>query len=193
MTELHQVVKAEAVDASKVRVSFENGVEGLFDCTSYMAEKYWENWEIPPFSTRCVRRGEHCAGLEKSTSTPRKSALPDGRRPPIRPPRLDAHLARRQRRPPGPPPSPPRRGRHLDGRLGLHHPRLRNPALSPGQRPWPCRHRSDVESNHGGMERAFHPLPRPLRFRPSGPEGATAPVRRLPSRVGGRPRPSRGR
>ena len=49
MNELHQVVSAEAVDGRKVRVSFENGVEGLFDCTPYMAEKYWERLGNPVF------------------------------------------------------------------------------------------------------------------------------------------------
>lgn len=38
MNDLHQVVEAEAVEGSKVHVAFENGVEGLFDCTPYMTE-----------------------------------------------------------------------------------------------------------------------------------------------------------
>ena len=49
MKELHQVVEAAAVDGCRVRVAFENGVEGLFDCTPYMAEKYWERLANPSF------------------------------------------------------------------------------------------------------------------------------------------------
>ena len=46
MTELNQVTSAEAVDGSKVRVAFENGVEGL---APYMAGKHWERLNEPVF------------------------------------------------------------------------------------------------------------------------------------------------
>lgn len=76
MNELHQVVSAEAVDGSKVRVAFGNGVEGLFDCAPYMADKYWERLGDPVFSVKCGPHGEPCAGRVKSTSTPKKYGMP---------------------------------------------------------------------------------------------------------------------
>ncbi len=47
MNVLHQVIKAEAVDDKRVRVSFENGVQGLFDCSSYMTDRYWDSLNNP--------------------------------------------------------------------------------------------------------------------------------------------------
>ena len=47
MNELHQVITAEPVDDKRVRVSFENGVQGLFDCSSYMTDRYWDSLNNP--------------------------------------------------------------------------------------------------------------------------------------------------
>jgi hypothetical protein len=47
MNVLHQVITAEAVDDKRVRVSFENGVQGLFDCSSYMTDRYWDSLNNP--------------------------------------------------------------------------------------------------------------------------------------------------
>jgi len=41
MNVLHQVVKAEPVDDRHVRVSFENGAVGIFDCSPYFKDDYW--------------------------------------------------------------------------------------------------------------------------------------------------------
>ena len=49
MKELHQVVSASAMDDAKVRVLFENGVEGVFDCSRYMADKFWARLSDPSF------------------------------------------------------------------------------------------------------------------------------------------------
>lgn len=49
MKELHQVVTAEAVDGRWVRVAFENGIEGMFDCAPYMKDKYWAKLAEPAF------------------------------------------------------------------------------------------------------------------------------------------------
>lgn len=49
MAELHQVVEAEVVDGRRIRVAFENGVEGMFDCTPYMKDKYWAKLAEPSF------------------------------------------------------------------------------------------------------------------------------------------------
>ena len=47
MNVLHQVITAEPVDDKLVRVSFENGVQGLFDCSSYMTDRYWDSLNNP--------------------------------------------------------------------------------------------------------------------------------------------------
>ena len=47
MNVLHQVITAEPVDDKRVRVSFENGVQGLFDCSSYMTDRYWDSLNNP--------------------------------------------------------------------------------------------------------------------------------------------------
>ena len=49
MKELHQVVSASPLDDRRIRVVFENGVEGTFDCAPYMAEKYWRRLAEPSF------------------------------------------------------------------------------------------------------------------------------------------------
>ena len=41
MAELHQIITAEAISDSHVRVSFDTGDVAVFDCTPYMKEKYW--------------------------------------------------------------------------------------------------------------------------------------------------------
>jgi hypothetical protein len=47
MNVLHQVITAEPVDDKRVRVSFENGVQGLFDCSSYMTDRYCDSLNNP--------------------------------------------------------------------------------------------------------------------------------------------------
>jgi len=47
MNVLHQVVAAVPVDERRIRVSFENGVEGMFDCSPYMSNRYWESLNNP--------------------------------------------------------------------------------------------------------------------------------------------------
>ena len=47
MKVLHRVITAEPVDDKRVRVSFENGVQGLFDCSSYMTDRYWDSLNNP--------------------------------------------------------------------------------------------------------------------------------------------------
>ena len=49
MQELHQVVSAVPVEDRWVRVSFENGVSGTFDCAPYMKDKYWGSLNNPAF------------------------------------------------------------------------------------------------------------------------------------------------
>ena len=49
MKELHQVVSARAIDDKRVRVVFENGAEGTFDCSSYMTDPYWRRLAEPAF------------------------------------------------------------------------------------------------------------------------------------------------
>ena len=49
MNELHQVMTAKPMDDSRVHVSFENGAEGIFDCSPYMSDKYWERLRNPCF------------------------------------------------------------------------------------------------------------------------------------------------
>ena len=49
MEVLHQVISAEPLGNDKVRVAFENGATGVFDCSPYMADKYWEALKMPAF------------------------------------------------------------------------------------------------------------------------------------------------
>lgn len=49
MKELHQIVSVTVIDDKRVRVAFENGVEGTFDCSSYMADKFWRRLADPAF------------------------------------------------------------------------------------------------------------------------------------------------
>jgi len=46
---LHQVMTAEPVDDTHVRVSFENGMSGVFDCAPYMKESYWHCLKEPVY------------------------------------------------------------------------------------------------------------------------------------------------
>ena len=41
MDELHQITAAEAINDTHVRVSFDTGDIGIFDCSPYMKESYW--------------------------------------------------------------------------------------------------------------------------------------------------------
>ena len=47
--ELHQVIEAVPLDCSRIRVTFENGMSGEFDCSPYMTEKYWAKLASPAF------------------------------------------------------------------------------------------------------------------------------------------------
>ena len=49
MNILHQVVAASPLDDTKIRVSFENGMSGFFDCEPYFRDKYWESLSNPAF------------------------------------------------------------------------------------------------------------------------------------------------
>ena len=49
MNVLHQVVKAEPMDNRRVRVSFENGAVGIFDCSPYLEDAYWGPLRDPAF------------------------------------------------------------------------------------------------------------------------------------------------
>lgn len=42
MEALHQVTAVEALDATRLRVQFDTGEVGVFDCTPYMREKFWQ-------------------------------------------------------------------------------------------------------------------------------------------------------
>ena len=46
---LHQVVAARPLDESKIRVTFENGSSGIFDCSPYMEDNYWKDLRMPAF------------------------------------------------------------------------------------------------------------------------------------------------
>jgi len=46
---LHQVMTAVPVDDTRVRVSFENGLTGVFDCAPYMRESYWHRLREPAY------------------------------------------------------------------------------------------------------------------------------------------------
>lgn len=47
--ELRQAITAVATDDTHVRVSFDNGVVGIFDCSPYMKENYWSALRSPAF------------------------------------------------------------------------------------------------------------------------------------------------
>ena len=49
MNVLHQVVAATPLDNSRIRVSFENGMGGVFDCAPYLKDKYWASLANPTF------------------------------------------------------------------------------------------------------------------------------------------------
>ena len=49
MDKLHQVVSVSALDDTRVRVVFDNGVEGVFDCSPYMKNKFWSRLSSPAF------------------------------------------------------------------------------------------------------------------------------------------------
>lgn len=49
MKVLHQVVAATPLDDRRIRVSFENGVGGTFDCSPYFKDKYWACLANPAF------------------------------------------------------------------------------------------------------------------------------------------------
>ena len=49
MNELHQVVSASPLDDKRIRVAFENGVEGTFDCSRYMSHPFWKRLSDPAF------------------------------------------------------------------------------------------------------------------------------------------------
>lgn len=49
MKELPRIVTAVPLDGARVRVTFGNGVEGTFDCTPYLSDRYWERLGNPAF------------------------------------------------------------------------------------------------------------------------------------------------
>lgn len=49
MEELHQIITAEAISDSHVRVSFDTGDVAIFDCSPYMKENYWSNLRRPAY------------------------------------------------------------------------------------------------------------------------------------------------
>ena len=49
MEELHSVLTACPVDDTHLRVSFDNGVVGIFDCSPYMKERYWSCLKSPAY------------------------------------------------------------------------------------------------------------------------------------------------
>lgn len=49
MEVLHQILKAEAIDDTRVRVSFDTGETGVFDCSPYMREGYWNCLRSPAY------------------------------------------------------------------------------------------------------------------------------------------------
>lgn len=52
MTELRQVTGAKPMDGTKVFVTFDNGVFGVFDCAAYMEDAYWRRLKSPAFFRR---------------------------------------------------------------------------------------------------------------------------------------------
>lgn len=49
MEELHQVISAKPLDGLKVFVTFENGVNGVFDCAYLTEDPYWAKLKSPAF------------------------------------------------------------------------------------------------------------------------------------------------
>ena len=49
MTELRQVTGAKPLDDTKVYVTFDNGLSGVFDCAPYMEGPYWRNLKTPAY------------------------------------------------------------------------------------------------------------------------------------------------
>ena len=49
MTELRQVTGAKPMDDTKVFVTFDNGVSGVFDCAPYLEDAYWQSLKSPSF------------------------------------------------------------------------------------------------------------------------------------------------
>ena len=52
MTELHSAIAVEPIDDTRLRVSFDNGAVGVFDCSPYMKEKYWSRLCSPTYFRR---------------------------------------------------------------------------------------------------------------------------------------------
>ena len=49
MNELHSVIEAEPLDGMQVRVVFDNGVSGIFDCSYLVKYPYWAKLSSPAF------------------------------------------------------------------------------------------------------------------------------------------------
>lgn len=49
MEELHQILSAEPIDDMRVRVMFDTGAFGVFDCSPYMRDDYWASLRSPAF------------------------------------------------------------------------------------------------------------------------------------------------
>ena len=49
MEELHQILSAKPIDDTRIRVKFDTGVYGVFDCSPYMKEKYWACLKSPSY------------------------------------------------------------------------------------------------------------------------------------------------
>ena len=49
MEELHQILAAEPIDDTHVRVTFDTGALGVFDCAPYMRDNYWAALRSPVF------------------------------------------------------------------------------------------------------------------------------------------------
>jgi hypothetical protein len=52
MRDLRQVIQAAPIDESRVRVVFDNGITGVFDCAPYMKESYWQPLKQPSYFRR---------------------------------------------------------------------------------------------------------------------------------------------
>lgn len=49
MEELHSVIEAEPLDGMQVKVVFDNGVSGIFDCSYLVKDPYWAKLGSPSF------------------------------------------------------------------------------------------------------------------------------------------------
>ena len=49
MNELHSVIEAEPLDGMQVKVVFDNGVSGIFDCSYLVKDPYWAKLSSPAF------------------------------------------------------------------------------------------------------------------------------------------------